>query len=69
MKEAHECLKHASQCDKLAEAAEHVDGQRMYLQLARQWRKLADDSPRHQRLVGRARYARAALFAREEERK
>ena len=59
MKEAHECLKLASHCEELADTAVHMDGQRLYRQLASQWRKLADDSPRHKRLIRKGQSAGA----------
>jgi len=59
MKEAHECLALASRCERLADTSKQMEGQRMYRQLASQWRKLADDSARHKHLIRKGQSERA----------
>jgi hypothetical protein len=53
MKEAPECLKRANICETLAGTAQDASSVRTLRDLARQWRRMADDADRYKRLVGK----------------
>jgi len=51
MKQASECLRIAVRCETLALDASAASSIRQLHELAEQWRKLANDSERHKRLI------------------
>jgi hypothetical protein len=52
MKNASECLEIALRCEALAEHTRDASSTRLLQEVAGQWRKLARQTPRHERLTG-----------------
>jgi hypothetical protein len=51
MKEAFECLKRATICETLAGQAREASSTRALRDLAEQWRRMANDAARYERLA------------------
>jgi hypothetical protein len=51
MKEASKCLESAERCETLAVEVHDASSSRLLQQVAEQWRKLARESGRHERLT------------------
>jgi hypothetical protein len=55
MKEALECLDKASYCDMLARRTRDASSTQLLSDISDQWRRLAHDTDRHKRQIGRPR--------------